>query len=148
MTIAFELHAAPGDAVRLLRMGTVALAAGGFAIAAWLAPSQWAGALLMAAAPFACAAAWRRGGRRLAWGRLSVDPAGQGRWQARDGQGAGAAEPVRIERWCATERLVWIRFSGEPAGRPRDTLIARGACEPAQWRSLRTWLAWLERGAA
>jgi len=148
MTIAFELHAAPGDAVRVLRLATVALAVGGFAIAAWLAPSQWTRAFLLAAAPLACAAAWRRGGRRLAWGRLSVDAAGQGCWKARDRQEAGVAEPVRIERWCATERLVWIRFSGPAEGRPRDTLIARGACEAAQWRSLRTWLAWLERGAA
>lgn len=147
MTIAFELHVAPGEAVRVLRLSTVALAAGGFTLAAWLAASQWAGALL-AAAPLACAVAWRRGGRRLAWGRLSVDPAGQGCWQARDGQEPGVAEPVRIERWCATERMVWIRFAGQAAGRQRDTLIARGDCEPAQWRSLRTWLAWLERGAA
>lgn len=145
MTIAFELHAAPGEALRALRMTVVALAAAGFALAAWLASSPWGG-ILLAVAPFACAAAWQRGGHGLARGRLSVDPAGQACWQAPDGQ--GAAQPVRIERWCVTERLVWIRFSTQLAGARRDTLVARGACEPAQWRSLRTWLAWLERGAA
>ncbi len=145
MTIAFELHAAPGAVVRALRMAVVAPAAGGFALAAWLAPPPWPGVLL-AAAPFACAAAWWRGGRRLAWGRLCVDPEGQARWQARGRP--RAAESVRIERWWASEHLVWIRFSGRAAGVPHDLLLARGAFEPAQWRSLRTWLTWLERGAA
>ncbi|GMV02582.1 MAG: hypothetical protein KJZ98_00990 [Burkholderiaceae bacterium] len=146
MTIAFELDASPGEVVRTLRGAVVALAGAGFALAAWLAPWPWSGAMLVAALP-ACALAWRYGGRRLAAGRLSVDAAGQCRWQTGTGQRADVAQPVRVERWYATERLVWIRFSENAAHRRRDTLIARDACGPAQWRSLRTWLTWLGRGA-
>lgn len=146
MSIAFQVHAVRTGAVRLLHAATLALAACGFALAAWIAPASRGGAWL-AAGIAACWLAWRGGARGLSWGRLAVDAQGQGCWQP-DGASAATARPARIECWCATERLVWLRWRDAGDGRRRDTLIARDACDAGQWRSLRAWLCWLGRGPA
>ena len=145
MTFAFELRAASTFGVRAMHASTVTLAAAGFALAAWLAPPAWAGAWLVGGVA-AGWAAWRYGGRRLSWGRLSIDETGGVRWQAQDDAAGQGARIVRIERWCATERLVWLRFAEAGEGGRRDTLIARDACSAEQWRCLRAWLNWLGRG--
>jgi len=145
MPFAFHLRAAPTVGVRTLHASTVILAATSFALAAWLAPPAWAGAWLVCGVA-AGWAAWRYGGRRLSWGRLSVDETGGGCWQAQEDAAGEGARIVRIERWCATEHLVWLRFAEAGEGGRRDTLIARDACSAEQWRRLRAWLTWLERG--
>jgi len=145
MSFSFHLRAAPTSGVRALHASTVTLAAAGFALAAWLGPPAWAGAWIGGGVA-ACWAAWRYGGRRLSWGRLIVDESGDGRWEAQDDAAAEGARTVRIERWCATERLVWLRLAETGDGGRRDTLIARDACSAEQWRCLRAWLNWLGRG--
>lgn len=145
MSFAFHLRAAPSSGVRTLHACTASLAVAGFALAAWLAPPAWTGAWLGGGVAVGWVA-WRYGGRRLSWGRLSIDETGGARWQAQDDAAGDGARIVRIERWCATERLVWLRFAEAGEGGRRDTLIARDACSAEQWRCLRAWLNWLGRG--
>ncbi len=148
MGFAFELGVRRTGTLQRLHAALIVFAAAGFALAGGLAPAPWPLAWWAAAVP-ACLAARRFGARGLAWGRLRVDAAGGGRWM-HDGASAPAeSEPVRIERWCATEGLVWLRFrEAGGAGPRRDALIARDACDAAQWRGLRAWLVWLGRGPA
>ncbi|MCL4184637.1 MAG: hypothetical protein KJ011_14435 [Burkholderiaceae bacterium] len=145
MSFAFDLQASPGPALRALRVVTVTLAAGGFALAAWLAPWPWGTALALAAGVPACGLAWRRGARGLSWGRLVVDASGCTHWQVPDHGRTGPVRPVRIERWCATGSLVWLRLRGDDH-RCRDVLIARHDCDAQRWRCLQRWLRWLGRG--
>jgi hypothetical protein len=148
VSFAFELQAAPGSSLQTLRVATVALAAAGFGLAAWLAPWPWGAASLLAAGVPACGLAWRLGARGLSWGRLSVDPSGCARWQASDQAGMEPARAVQVERWCATGPLVWLRFRDPREHRCRDVLIARHDCDPQRWRRLQGWLCWLGRGSA
>lgn len=145
MSFAFRIDAVPTRGLRVLHAAMIALAVAGFGWAAWLASPPWSVVWLAAAVP-ACAAAWWRGMRGLSWGRLSVDERGQCRWLDPGEAPQEAGRPVRIERWCATERLAWLRLREARHGRRHDVLLARDACVAAQWRSLRTWLTWLGRG--
>ena len=147
MSFAFALSCAPSRGLRALHAATVALAAAGFGLAAWLAPQPWAIALVMTGVPV-CGLAWRRGARGLSWGRLAVDESGQARWQRAGAVPAQDPRPVRIERWCTTERLIWVRFCEVGQRRRQDVLFARAGCDAGQWRGLRSWLIWLGRGPA
>ena len=147
MSFSFALSCAPSRGLRALHGATVGLAAAGFALAAWLAPQPWGIALAAAAVP-ACWLAWRHGARGLSWGRLAVDESGQARWQQAGAVPTRDPRPVRIERWCATEQLIWVRFCEAGRRRHRDVLFARAGCDAGQWRGLRSWLAWLGRGSA
>ncbi len=168
MALSFDVEVAPTPAVRRLRALAAILCAAGFVHAGWLAGSPLGplAAILGLAAGWL---AWRYGGRSLARGHLWVDDAGGARWSpgapgaprwadsdtaprssasAAPATEAGVARPVRIERWWATESLVWIRLGVAGERRGRDLVLARSGCDAARWRSLATWLAWLGRGGA
>ncbi|RPH66767.1 MAG: hypothetical protein EHM83_03210 [Burkholderiales bacterium] len=145
MSFAFRLEAAPTRGLRAVHAAMVALAGAGFGWAAWLAAPPW-GAALAAVGVAACWAAWRGGTRGLSWGRLAVDELGRGRWQASGPIVPDVGRPVRIVRWCATERLVWLRLRETVDDRRRDLLLARDGCSAEQWRCLHAWLLWLGRG--
>lgn len=145
MSFAFGVDAAPTGGLRAIHAATVAIAGGGFALSAFLAPLPWGVALVAVGAP-ACLAAWRLGGRRLSWGCLSVDASGRASWRATGDGGPAGERAVRIERWCATEGLVWLRLREAAGGRRHDVLLARRVGDDDRWRRLRTWLVWLGRG--
>ena len=98
---------------------------------------------------------WRlsRDRRLMAGGTLQVDEGGELAWRVVHPGPPGAArhdeaaQALRPEAWCIGVRRVRIsvRGAGDVAF---DLWVDRTRCTEAQWRALRRWLIWLQRGGA